>query len=247
MGRPGYQQTPALPDQRTDLERSRIMTPPDEPALRETRIGAYGICICDDRILVVRKAKGPYKGLYDLPGGGVEFGESPTETVAREFLEEAGVAVEVKELVGSFSLVSVFPADSGTHLVELHHLGFPVPGESGGAGAHQRGSRRPRLPRVGLAAAQRRKPGQALPSGPRELQVDFQPGIGYIPPPGDAAIEVAVARNGSNRLPQTFPEPSLVPHPIGLHLWLPPLPSSRHLRNRAPHPGPGPGVGISTT
>ncbi|MBY6276861.1 MAG: NUDIX hydrolase [Symbiobacterium thermophilum] len=124
MGRPGYQQTPALPGQRTDLERSRIMTPPDEPALRETRIGAYGICICDDRILVVRKAKGPYKGLYDLPGGGVEFGESPTETVAREFLEEAGVAVEVKELVGSFSLVSVFPADSGTHLVELHHLGF---------------------------------------------------------------------------------------------------------------------------
>ncbi|MGE5672489.1 MAG: NUDIX domain-containing protein, partial [Mycobacterium leprae] len=44
--------------------------------VRETRNGAYGVCIVDGRVLVIRKAKGPYKGLYDLPGGGIEFGEA---------------------------------------------------------------------------------------------------------------------------------------------------------------------------
>jgi len=92
--------------------------------VRETRIGAYGICVQDGMILVIKKARGPYKGLYDLPGGGVEFGESPPETVVREFLEETGTRVAVCELLGAFSRVSTFVADTGTHLVELHHLGF---------------------------------------------------------------------------------------------------------------------------
>jgi len=75
-------------------------------------------------ILLVKKAKGPYKGLFDLPGGGIEFGESPPDAVVREVLEETGTAVAVEELVGAFSGVSTFVADTGTHLVELHHLGF---------------------------------------------------------------------------------------------------------------------------
>lgn len=47
----------------------------------------------------------------------MEFAESPVAAVAREFLEETGAAAAVKELVGSFSLVSVLPADTGSHLV----------------------------------------------------------------------------------------------------------------------------------
>jgi ADP-ribose pyrophosphatase YjhB (NUDIX family) len=75
-------------------------------------------------ILVINKAKGPYKGRYDLPGGGVEFGESPADAVVREFLEETGMSVVVKEIVGAFSRVSKFVSDTGTQLVELHHMGF---------------------------------------------------------------------------------------------------------------------------
>ncbi|MBP2018233.1 ADP-ribose pyrophosphatase YjhB (NUDIX family) [Symbiobacterium terraclitae] len=107
--------------------------------VRETRIGAYGICIDSGKILLIKKAKGPYKGLCDLPGGGIEFGESPPDTVVREFLEETGIAVEVRDLVGAFSRVSTFVSDTGTHMVELHHLGFlyrvsvsgPAPVKSG--------------------------------------------------------------------------------------------------------------------
>lgn len=92
--------------------------------IRETRTGAYGICITNGTILVIHKAKGPYKGRYDLPGGGVEFGESPAEAVVREFLEETGTTVVVKEIVGAFSRVSKFVSDTGTQMVELHHMGF---------------------------------------------------------------------------------------------------------------------------
>lgn len=94
------------------------------PEVRETRTGAYGICIRDGAILVIRKAKGPYKGLLDLPGGGIEFGETPAETVVREFLEKTGMKIIVTEIAGAFSRVSRFIADTGTRTIELHHMGF---------------------------------------------------------------------------------------------------------------------------
>ncbi len=38
-----------------------------------------------------------------MPGGWAELGESPQQSVAREVLEETGLVVEVKELVGLHS------------------------------------------------------------------------------------------------------------------------------------------------
>ena len=38
--------------------------------------------------MVIRKARGPYTGLYDLPGGSPEADETPEQTVAREIKEE---------------------------------------------------------------------------------------------------------------------------------------------------------------
>ena len=51
------------------------------------RTGAYGIVIQNSRILLTLKKSGPYTGLWGLPGGGIEFGESLEETVTRELLE----------------------------------------------------------------------------------------------------------------------------------------------------------------
>jgi 8-oxo-dGTP pyrophosphatase MutT (NUDIX family) len=50
--------------------------------------GVYGIVRKGNQILVIRKARGPYTGLYDLPGGSPEPGETPEQTVAREIKEE---------------------------------------------------------------------------------------------------------------------------------------------------------------
>ncbi|WP_327148997.1 NUDIX hydrolase [Nocardia sp. NBC_01329] len=58
----------------------------------------------DGKLLVVRRVPGDYLGgMYELPGGGVESGESLTEGVARELLEETGlVARRITDFLGSF-------------------------------------------------------------------------------------------------------------------------------------------------
>lgn len=54
----------------------------------------------DGKILVVRRARAPARGLYTLPGGVVEVGETLVEAVAREVLEETGMTVEPVALAG---------------------------------------------------------------------------------------------------------------------------------------------------
>lgn len=55
--------------------------------------GIYGILIKDNQLLLVRKARGPYSGLLDLPGGKPEPGESDSEALMREWKEETGIIV----------------------------------------------------------------------------------------------------------------------------------------------------------
>lgn len=54
----------------------------------------------DGKILLVRRAREPSKGIYTFPGGRVEFGESLTEALAREIREETGLAIEIVGLIG---------------------------------------------------------------------------------------------------------------------------------------------------
>ncbi|RAV19101.1 NUDIX hydrolase [Paenibacillus contaminans] len=63
-------------------------------------LGAYGICFNDEKLLVIQKGGGPYFGRYDLPGGTVEANECLAAAVQREFLEETGIKVQIKENLG---------------------------------------------------------------------------------------------------------------------------------------------------
>lgn len=54
----------------------------------------------DGKILLVRRAREPAKGVYTFPGGRVEFGESLHEALAREVREETGLKIEIAELIG---------------------------------------------------------------------------------------------------------------------------------------------------
>lgn len=60
------------------------------------RVNARGIVINNDRILLNEFGGGEY---YNIPGGGVEPGETIPEAVAREVLEETGIRVTVGELI----------------------------------------------------------------------------------------------------------------------------------------------------
>jgi 8-oxo-dGTP diphosphatase len=54
----------------------------------------------DGRVLIVRRARPPAHGLYTLPGGGVELGETLEQAVVREVREETALEVEPIALAG---------------------------------------------------------------------------------------------------------------------------------------------------
>ena len=89
---------------------------------QQRHLGVYGFCVRDARLLLIRKARGPYTGLLDLPGGGIAFGEQPEETLRREFLEETGLEVTPASLwtVRSHTLRHTTVEGS---LEDLHHIG----------------------------------------------------------------------------------------------------------------------------
>jgi len=65
-------------------------------------IACVGAVVIDGsgRYLLVRRGRPPGQGLWSIPGGKVEPGESDEEATAREVLEETGLAVEVGVFVG---------------------------------------------------------------------------------------------------------------------------------------------------
>ena len=58
-------------------------------------LGVYALIFSEDQseILLIEKSRGPYKGLYDLPGGSLEPGENLEQTLVREVKEETDCTV----------------------------------------------------------------------------------------------------------------------------------------------------------
>jgi ADP-ribose pyrophosphatase YjhB (NUDIX family) len=56
--------------------------------------------IRDGKVLVVRRARNPALGIYTLPGGGVETGETLLQAVTREVREETALEIEPVALAG---------------------------------------------------------------------------------------------------------------------------------------------------
>ncbi len=90
-----------------DVETGRVPTVPmvrqalahHRPVARQ-RLAAYALVQRDEALLLTRNATPPHAGTWTLPGGGVEHGESPSETVVRELHEETGLHATVGVLLG---------------------------------------------------------------------------------------------------------------------------------------------------
>ena len=78
---------------------------PAEPGRRITRVAAYALCVEEGRILLCRIAAGYWSGVgeWTLPGGGLDFGESPRDGAIRELAEETGLTGEIIELADVLS------------------------------------------------------------------------------------------------------------------------------------------------
>jgi 8-oxo-dGTP pyrophosphatase MutT (NUDIX family) len=85
----------------------------------------------DRRILLTRRAD---NGQWCLPGGAMESGETAAEACEREVLEETGLSVRVRRLVGVYSHSDqlVVYSDGGKfQIVALHFEAEVVGGELG--------------------------------------------------------------------------------------------------------------------
>lgn len=71
--------------------------------LKSPVLAVDGVILERGKVLLVKRAVQPFVGLYELPGGHVEYGETVEAAVKREMKEELGVSVKIKKLIGVYS------------------------------------------------------------------------------------------------------------------------------------------------
>ena len=81
-------------------------------------VAACALVDTDNRILLAQRPEGKsLAGLWEFPGGKVEPGETPEETLVRELEEELGIATKVPCLA---------PLTFASHTYETFHLLMPL-------------------------------------------------------------------------------------------------------------------------
>lgn len=89
-----------------------------------SRTGVYGVAKENGKVLLVIQKSGPFAGLFDLPGGGIDFGEDLNQALHREFIEETGMDFRSMNLIGNFSALTHVPALNGKPGYQFHQIGL---------------------------------------------------------------------------------------------------------------------------
>jgi 8-oxo-dGTP diphosphatase len=87
------------------------------------------LIIHDEKVLLLRRRKEPYLGLFSLPGGKINSTESVHDAVVREVLEETRLPVRTAELRGVVSeVITEQNVPCSGHLIIVFSIA-PGPGE----------------------------------------------------------------------------------------------------------------------
>jgi 8-oxo-dGTP diphosphatase len=95
------------------------------PPIITPAVAVDGIVFMDGGLVMIRRAREPWKGMWALPGGFVEQGESCPEAVRREVYEETGLRTRVKGLFGVYSDPQ---RDPRAHIITIAYILKPARG-----------------------------------------------------------------------------------------------------------------------
>jgi 8-oxo-dGTP diphosphatase len=83
----------------------------------------------DRGVVLIRRRYEPLAGEWSLPGGAVEVGETLQAAIAREVLEETGLAVDVGPVIEVFDRIMLDPSERVQyHFVLIDYLCRPIGG-----------------------------------------------------------------------------------------------------------------------
>lgn len=77
-----------------------MTTPAETTRLPRPQLAASAVIFRDGKVLLVRRARAPGRGLYSVPGGRVEHGETLHQAVAREVMEETSLTIDIAGFAG---------------------------------------------------------------------------------------------------------------------------------------------------
>lgn len=60
------------------------------------------VVVRDGRFLAIKRARDPWRGYWDIPGGFCDSGEHPQDAAVREMREETGLDVQIAGLAGIY-------------------------------------------------------------------------------------------------------------------------------------------------
>ncbi len=80
--------------------------------------GVGAVVFHDNRVLLVQRKNPPAEGLWAIPGGKIQLGESLQQAAEREILEETGITIQAGKPIFTFDMIERDP----TGQVRYHYV-----------------------------------------------------------------------------------------------------------------------------